>query len=193
MSQPRLDLVIGCNGAGKTTLIRTLLTRVIPGSALVNADDLAVAIYPHNAAARAYEAAQIADILRQQFIASGVPFIAETVFSHPSKLELIGRAHAAGFRVFLHVVTIPEDLAVRRVARRVTQGGHTVPEDKIRSRYQRVWGHAAQAITAVDGAFIYNNEDAAMTRVAVFDHGHLIRSGTIPAWLPADLKRVIGL
>ncbi|MFC0314877.1 zeta toxin family protein [Gordonia phosphorivorans] len=191
MSNPRLDLVVGCNGAGKTTLIRTLLTHAIPGSALVNADDIAAARYPDNAAAMAYEAAQIADIMRQQLIAAKVSFIAETVFSHPSKLDLIGSAHAAGFRVFLHVVTIPEDLAVSRVARRVTQGGHSVPEDKVRGRYQRVWGHAARAIALADGAYIYNNEDSTMSRVAVFDQGQLIRSGKIPEWLPADLRRLL--
>ncbi len=40
------------------------------------------------------------------------PFIAETVFSHPSKLDLIDHAYAAGFTVFLHVMLVPEDLAV---------------------------------------------------------------------------------
>ena len=34
------------------------------------------------------------------------------MFSHPSKLELIDTAHAANYTVVLHVVLIPEELAV---------------------------------------------------------------------------------
>ena len=74
-------------------------------------------------------------------------FIAHTVFSHPSKLELIDTAHAADYTVVLHVLLIPEELAVQRVEYRIAAGGHNVPEDKIRQRYQRLWALLATAIT----------------------------------------------
>lgn len=51
--------------------------------------------------------------------------IAETLFSHPSTLDLIDRAQAAGYRVALHVLLIPEDLAVHRIAHRGA-GPHAV-------------------------------------------------------------------
>ncbi len=63
-----------------------------------------------------------------RLIELGRSFIAETVFSHPSKLELIDTAHAAGYTVVVHVVLIPEELAVQRVSHRVSAGGHDVPE-----------------------------------------------------------------
>lgn len=68
----------------------------------------------------------------------GKSFIAETVFSHPSKLELVDEARMHEYTVVLHVVMIPEKLAVQRVRYRVRAGGHDVPEDKIRQRYQRL-------------------------------------------------------
>ena len=58
--------------------------------------------------------------------------LAETVFSHPSKLDLLDEAHARGYTVVAHALLIPEELAVERVARRVSAGGHRVPQDKIR-------------------------------------------------------------
>ena len=58
--------------------------------------------------------------------------LAETVFSHPSKLDLLDEAHARGYTVVVHALLIPEELAVERVARRVSAGGHRVPQDKIR-------------------------------------------------------------
>jgi len=62
----------------------------------------------------------------------------ETVFSHPSKLELIEAARTAGFTVIvMHVDVDTPDLSVARVGARLEEGGHIVPEDKIRARYTR--------------------------------------------------------
>lgn len=64
---------------------------------------------------------------------------AETVFCHPVKLDLIRSAHDASYVIAVHVLLIPEGLAVERVRRRVSHGSHDVPEGKIRERYRRVW------------------------------------------------------
>ena len=79
------------------------------------------------------------------------------MFSHPSKLELIDTAHAAGYTVVLHVLLIPEDLAVQRVAYRVQAGGHPVAESKIRERYHRLWALVAEAIMRCEQATVYDN------------------------------------
>ena len=134
----RLDLVAGRNGAGKSTFVELTLAPLLPGSVFVNADEIAKQRWPEDPAAHAYEAALIAAETRAKLIELGRAFIAETVFSHPSKLELIDTAHAAGYTVVLHVLLIPEELAVARVAYRVQAGGHPVAENKIRERYHRL-------------------------------------------------------
>ena len=146
----RLDLVVGPNGAGKSTFVELTLAPLLPGSVFVNADEIAKARWPQDPSAHAYEAAWVAADTRARLIALGRSFIAETVFSHPSKLELIDAARAAGYTVVLHVLLIPEELAVQRVAHRVHAGGHSVPEDKIRERYHRLWALVADAITRCD-------------------------------------------
>ncbi|MCW2747514.1 MAG: hypothetical protein JWP10_656, partial [Nocardioidaceae bacterium] len=154
----RLDLVVGPNGAGKTTFVRKILLPALPpGTAFVNADEIAAKRWPDDPEGKSYEAARVAAETRQALIVATRPFIAETVFSHPSKLDLISEAHEAGYFVALHVVLVPEELAVRRVAYRVAAGGHAVPTEKVRQRYQRLWPLVAQAMEACDTATTYDN------------------------------------
>ena len=116
-------------------------------------------------------------------------FIAETVFSHSSKLELIDTAHAADYTVVLHVLLIPEELAVQRIKHRVISGGHGVPEDKIRQRFQRLWALVVTAITRCDSATVYENSTLKGPRiVAQMSAGHLIGASSWPAWAPHVLS-----
>lgn len=184
----RLDLVVGSNGAGKSTFVELTLAPLLPGSPFVNADEIAKRRWPDHAAAHSYEAAQIAAKTRDLLIERGDSFIAETVFSHPSKLQLIGTAHAAGYTVVLHAVLIPEELAVLRVRHRVEAGGHDVPEHKIRERYQRLWPLVANAAARVDSATFYDNSTAKGPRiVAQMAGGFLVGSPRWPAWTPLSL------
>jgi predicted ABC-type ATPase len=64
-------------------------------------------------------------------------FVSETVFSHPSELDLLRTAGVAGYRRYLYVILKPEELAVQRVLVRVETGGHAVPEEKLRARFRR--------------------------------------------------------
>ena len=66
-------------------------------------------------------------------------------------------AHGAGYTVVLHVLLIPEELAVQRVKYRVRAGGHPVPENKIRERYHRLWALVVDGIARADTAAVYNN------------------------------------
>lgn len=184
----RLDLVVGSNGAGKSTFVELTLAPLLPGSPFVNADEIAKRRWPDDPAPHAYEAAQVAADTRAKLIERGESFIAETVFSHPSKLELIDNAHAAGYTVILHAVLIPEHLAVLRVRQRVEAGGHDVPEHKIRERYQRLWNLVAVAAIRADSATFYDNSTVSGPRiVAQIAGGFVVGSPTWPTWTPAAL------
>ena len=185
----RLDLVVGPNGAGKSTFVELTLAPLLPGSVFVNADEIAKQRWPDDPAAHAYDAARVAADTRARIIELGQSFIAETVFSHPSKLELIDTAHAADYTVVLHVLFIPEELAVRRVRHRVSAGGHDVPEHKIRERYQRLWALVVAAITRSDSATVYDNTETKGPRiVAQMSSGRTIGAPTWPAWTPPELS-----
>lgn len=185
----RLDLVVGPNGAGKSTFVELTLAPLLPNSVFVNADEIAKRRWPEDPSAHAYDAALVAADTRARLIELGTSFIAETVFSHPSKLELIDTAHAAGYVVALHVLLIPEELAVQRVERRVGAGGHDVPEDKIRQRYQRLWALVAAAIDRCDSATVYDNSALKGPRiVAQMSQGLVVGSPGWPTWTPPQLS-----
>lgn len=181
-------MVMGPNGSGKTTFVTEFLAPELPGYAYVNADAIARARWPADSDAHAYEAARVAAETRAHLIAGGRSFIAGTVFSHPSKLEEIRSAQEAGYQVVLHVMLVPEELAVRRVAYRVQAGGHDVPEHKIRERYRRLWRLASQVISLADRAVVYDNSRlAGPVKVAEFFGGLPIGAAIWPEWAPEPI------
>lgn len=185
----RLDLVVGPNGAGKSTFVALTLAPLLPRSVFVNADEIARQRWPDDPAAHAYDAARIAADTRAKLVEAGVSFMAETVFSHPSKLDLIRSAQDAGYVIAVHVLLVPEDLAVERVARRVRHGGHDVPEDKIRERHRRLWQLVVEAIEIADTATIYDNSRLkGPCVVAQLTAGTVIGAPTWPVWAE-DLSR----
>jgi predicted ABC-type ATPase len=185
----RLDLVVGPNGAGKSTFVRyTLKPSLPPQVVFVNADEIARHSWPADPEAHSYDAAKLAAGTRTALIAARVPFIAETVFSHPSKLDLIDDAHAAGYTVVLHVLLVPEELTVPRVEHRVKTGGHSVPENKIRERYQRLWPLVTTAMLRADTTTVYDNSQQGGPRiVARLSGGLTVGAVSWPTWTPAPL------
>ncbi len=188
MPTPVLHLVVGPNGAGKTTFYEEVL-RPVTRLPFINADLIAEQHWPDDASVHAYEAAARAAELRQAAIEERRSFVTETVFSHPSKLDLLRAAGAAGYRRYLHVILIPEELAVRRVEVRVLTGGHDVPEDKIRSRFHRLWRLVRQAIRVADEVEVRDNSRAKtpFRLVARYRGGELLGQAAWPPWTPPEL------
>lgn len=188
----RLDLIVGPNGAGKSTFVELVLTKVLPpGTRFVNADEIAKLRWPGAEQEHSYEAAKIAADTRDRLIGTDQSFIAETVFSHPSKLDLIDQALAAGYSVKLHVIAIPAALAVARVRYRVASGGHSVPPEKVVERYERLWPLVAEAIGRADSADVWDNtRPSPPTKIAEFVGGLAVRPPLWPPWIPAALRNL---
>jgi len=155
--RPTLVLLAGPNGAGKTTLYEQ---RVAPSLKVpfINADLIQRDALRDTRVEAAYEAARLAEAQRRQHFDAGTSFATETVFSHPSKLDLIIDGRERGYRIFLfHVGVGSPDLSVARVAERVKEGGHPVPEAKIRARYDRNGPLIREAALLADFAHVYDN------------------------------------
>lgn len=192
MGDPVLHVLAGPNGSGKSTLYARVL-RPVTHLPFVNADLIAAARWPEpsEAQAHAYDAARLAAEERGRLIAEARSFVTETVFSHESKLDLLREARGAGYRTTLHVILVPEELAVARVRARAAAGGHDVPEDKIRSRFHRLWSNVREAMDLVDEARFYDNSSARrpFRLVAVFLGGRPASALDWPPWAPEALAR----
>ena len=190
MSTPVLHLLAGPNGAGKSTLAHEVLVPVT-GLPFVDADEIARSRWPGGELEHAYEASAAAAVERDHLLEQRRSFVTETVFSHPSKVDLVRRSAGRGYLVTLHVVLIPVELALERVAHRVGGGGHDVPTDKVRARFDRLWPLVAVARDIADRATFYDNSRAAtpFRAVATFERGRLVGQARWPVWTPEALSR----
>lgn len=130
-------LLAGSNGAGKSTLCRTRVAPAFAGP-FVNADIIQREELGDDSPEAAYRAAEFATRRRFDILSSRRDLVTETVFSHPTKIDLVNEARALGYTVFvMHVAVDRPDLSVARVAYRVQAGEHGVPGTKIRERSDR--------------------------------------------------------
>ncbi len=106
------------------------------------------------------EAARQAEGLRNSMLDSGSDFSFETVLSTERNLLLLEKAKSFGYEVqCIYVLTRDENINVARVRARKAAGGHDVPEDKIRSRYQRALSLLPRLAAVCDSMLIYDNSD----------------------------------
>jgi len=179
-------VLAGPNGAGKSTLYAT---RVAPSFAgpFINADIIQRDELRDPSPQASYEAARIASSRRAEHLAQGRDFVTETVFSHPSKLDLINEARASGFTVIvMHVGVETPDLSVARVGARVEEGGHIVPEDKIRARYERGAPFIREAVLQADRGMVFDNSSLNQPPrpCLTFANGRLVFAlPHLPAWI----------
>lgn len=139
----------GPNGSGKSTVT----DYAEKAGEYINADDIKAALNCSD-----LEAAQLAEKRREQCLAEHKDFTFETVLSTTRNLELLKKAKANGYFVrCYYILTSSPDINVMRVAARVYSGGHSVPEDKIRSRYDRALALVPELISVCDICNIYDN------------------------------------
>ncbi len=128
----------------------------------------------------------IAGEIRAQFLLEGRTFCFETVFSHHSKIDFIAQAKAMGYEtilVFIHLENITLNQA--RIAQRVSEGGHHVPDEKVISRIPRTLTYIQQALPLCDYVYILDNSraDDPFQQIAVLRHGRLeITQQPLPEW-----------
>lgn len=114
-----------------------------------------------------YLASALTEYFRRILLAGRSTFSFETVMSSRSKLDFLTEARQAGYRTYLYFVgTVDPDINVSRVQLRVAANGHSVPEDKIRSRYVNSMSLLYEAIQRVDRAYIFDNSGAKSILVA---------------------------
>lgn len=183
--RPIVIALAGPNGAGKSTFYNAFLASA--GLRFVNADVLALVTETDP-----YTAAALADTIRRTLVERGESFIFETVFSDPvgDKLSFLLEAQAKGYTIALFFVGISgPERSQTRVDRRVLEGGHDVPSDKLATRYPRILQNLKRALVKLPHVYVYDNDDLRHPYrfvVAVAD-GKLEKKGTVPEWLKALL------
>ncbi len=180
--RPIIVAIAGPNGAGKTTFYHAHLAPA--GLRFVNADVLASEL-----GLGAADAVVMANALRRALVLGRESFVFETVFSDPvgDTLTFLAEAASLGYTVVLCYIGIGSAaMSEERVAMRVTQGGHDVPSDKLKTRFPRTLANLHAAILQLPHVLVFDNSDLhrAYRLVATFERGQcLTRVEPLPPWL----------
>ena len=135
-SDKRIVIIAGPNGAGKTTFARQYLSIEGNGLAFLNADEIAAELCPEAPEKVAIRAGRMMLEQIKEHINAGKSFALETTLSGRGYARAIPKWREEGFHVRLIFLRVPDpELSILRVASRVRQGGHHIPEEAIRRRF----------------------------------------------------------
>ncbi len=165
---PNLYVIAGCNGAGKTTASYTVLPEMLGCKEFVNADEIARGLSPFNAEGVAIEAGRLMLLRIKELMGEGVDFAFETTLATRSYVGFIKEAQQKGYitQVVYFWLNTP-DLAVKRVAKRVANGGHNIEEDIIRRRYTKgIHNFFDLYISIADNWWLVDNSDTPFELIA---------------------------
>ena len=146
---PEVIVFAGPNGSGKTTITRMAKTIGI----YINTDDI-----KKSSLCSDLEAALKAEELRESMVEQGKDFTFETVLSTDRNLKLLKKAKEKGYFLrCIYVLTSNPEINKTRIDIRESMGGHTVPEEKIKSRYYKALDLVPELVEICDIVHIYDN------------------------------------
>lgn len=172
--RPTLWIVAGPNGAGKSTLVQAApINRVLPGVTFWNPDSIArdllmqrgfhsFADAPLDQQRLAFlEAATFVESKLSESVASCQAAGVETVLSTRKYCKLVDEVVTrGGFFGLIYVSLQSSDLACQRVAQRTREGGHSVPVEKIESRWHKSLANIPWFAERASQFFIFDNSSA---------------------------------
>lgn len=122
---------------------------------------------------------------------AGRGFILETTLSGNREGRVVAEARRRGYRVEVVFVCLADvRLNIGRVHLRVQQGGHFVPEEDIRRRYNRSLENLREILPVADAAVLFDNSGMGHRKVAEFEDGRLrLRAKEVPAWVERVLEK----
>ena len=160
MRKPVLIVIAGPNGSGKTSTTRLVIKHEWAEQCVyINPDEIAQSKFGDwNDANAVRQAVEYCETWREQLLQERKDFIFETVLSSNGKVDFLKRAKEAGYfiRMFF-ICTDNPTINAARIAKRVMEGGHDVPIQKIISRYEKAILNAKQVMAFVDRAYFYDN------------------------------------
>jgi predicted ABC-type ATPase len=138
MKSKTIYIISGCNGAGKTTASYTILPEILNCKEFVNADNIAAGLSPFQPEKVAFEAGRIMLERIEYLLEANETFAIETTLATKIYKSKLLNAIENGYNVKLLFFWLPNvEMAIKRVATRVKNGGHNIPKQVISRRYSR--------------------------------------------------------
>ena len=183
-------IIAGVNGAGKSTLYKT--KKEFLDMPRVNTDEILREFGDWQNPADLAKAGKEAVKLLKELLQGDKTFNQETTLCGKTIISNIRKAKENGFRIEMHYVSLDSaDIAKKRVAHRVSVGGHGIPEEDIEKRYVETFENLKEVLPMCDLVALYDNtEEVAFRRIAIYKNGEPIRvSGRVPEWYKRNFCR----
>lgn len=136
VDRPNVYVIAGPNGSGKTTFAKEYLPKFAKCLEFLNADLIAAGLSPFAPERENVRAGRILLTRIRELSQAGIDFGFETTLARRNHAKQLSRMKSLGYRIVLIFLWLPDaNLAVNRVASRVLQGGHNIPEVDIRRRF----------------------------------------------------------
>ena len=176
-------VIAGPNGAGKTTFATEYLRLMGTEIPFVNGDEIAARLSPDAPDEAAWEAGRIALRRMESYAANGSDFAFETTLSGRAYVRRLVKWREHGYRIGLIYLRLPStSYVVRRVAQRVSEGGHDIPEPVARRRFERSWRHFVDLYRPVaDEWQVYDTSGRLPTLIARSERADMLPTPP-PGW-----------
>lgn len=164
----KLYIIAGCNGAGKTTASFTILPEILGCKEFINADEIAKGLSPFQPESVAMQAGRIMLARMDELLQKGETFAFETTLATKSYKQKIEWAQANDYEVTLLFFWLDSpNIAKKRVAQRVAEGGHNIPLETIERRYYNGIANLFTIyIDMVDICYIFDNSEGRKELIA---------------------------
>lgn len=166
--QKQIHIIAGPNGAGKSSHARvSLLPQFLKSNEFINADEIAKMLYPDNVNKATSRAGRLMIKRIRYLMEEGQGFAFETTLSAKTYIKLIYEAREQNYNVNLIFLKLENpDLAINRVATRVSKGGHNVDSATIIRRFARGVENLKDYLAIVDTALIYEASGLELIEIA---------------------------
>lgn len=157
--KPRVIIIAGPNGAGKTTFAREFLPEEADCPVFINADLIAAGLSPFDPSSASIAAGRLMLKELSKYSSESKSFAFETTLAGLTYARMIPKWQKSGFEVFIIFLSLQSvDDAIKRVAQRVLQGGHDIPENTIRRRFAKGFNNFKSIYAPiVDGWALYDS------------------------------------
>ncbi len=165
-------IIGGVNGTGKSSLTGVLKTQTTELGAIIDVDRITA-----EAGVNAVKGGRMALERIEDCLAKNVSFTQETTLSGHKTEDTAARAKQQGYYVRLYYVGLdtPEE-CLARIENRVRRGGHDIPENDVRRRFEGRWEAVKKILPYCDEARFFDNDNG-FVEVAEYRNGELIVKG----------------
>lgn len=180
----------GVNGAGKTSIYKSIYYNENIDEKRINTDEMVARIGNWQDNNIQMKCAREAVKLIKKYIFEGISFNQETTLSGKSIINNIKLAKEKGFYVTMNYIGVESvDIAKQRVAIRVTNGGHGIPDNDIERRYVDSFKNLTNVISICDKINIYDNSEMFKLVMVIKDGEIIWKDKKRPNWLNINLNK----